>query len=323
MRTSQHSLPSRRGFCLCCLGAATFAATGTWPTPRQAFAQARNVVDAMRADAAGAAITVQKLGGNVSALVGSGGNIAVVTGPDGHILIDAGITASRPRIEEALNGLGRVRISHLINTHWHFDHADGNEWLRGQGAAIIAHENARKRLSEATRVADWDFNFPAAPAAALPDQVFSTERSLTLNGSAVELRHFGPAHTDGDAVVLVGDANILHAGDIYWNGVYPFIDYSTGGSIDGTIRAVEAILRVTTDGTVIVPGHGEPASNKAELRRYRDMLVAVREEVATLKRQGRTADDVVAARPTAEFDEQWSRFVVSPATFTRLVYAGV
>jgi glyoxylase-like metal-dependent hydrolase (beta-lactamase superfamily II) len=123
--------------------------------------------------------------------------------------------------------------------------------------------------------------------------------------------------------VLVGDVNVLHAGDIYWNGVYPFIDYSTGGSIDGTIRAVEEILRIATHGTVIVPGHGEPASNKAELRRYRDMLVAVREEVATLKRQGRTVADVVAARPTAEFDEQWGRFVVTPATFTRLVYAGV
>ena len=323
MSSAHRSLLSRRSFCLCCLGAATFAATGGWLTPREAFAEARNVVDAMRTDAAGASVTTHKLRANVSALVGSGGNIAVLTGSGSHILVDAGITASRPRISQALNSLGRGPVSHVINTHWHFDHADGNEWLNREGATIIAHENARKRLSEATRVEDWDFNFPAAPAAAIPGQVFASDGTLNLNGSTAELKHFGPAHTDGDAVVLLSEANVLHAGDIYWNGFYPFIDYSTGGSIDGTIRAVDAILALVSEETIIVPGHGEPASNKAELRDYRDMLVAVREKVADLKRQGRTADDTVAAKPTAAFDTKWARFVVSPATFTKLVYAGV
>jgi glyoxylase-like metal-dependent hydrolase (beta-lactamase superfamily II) len=205
-------LLSRRSFCLCCLGAATFAATGGWLTPREAFAEARNVVDAMRADAAGASVTTHKLRANVSALVGSGGNIAVLTGSGSHILVDAGITASRPGLTEALSSLGRVPVSHLINTHWHFDHADGNEWLSREGATILAHENTRKHLSEATRVEDWDFNFPAAPAAAVPREVFTTDRSVNLNGDIVELKHFGPAHTDGDAVVLLSEANILHAG---------------------------------------------------------------------------------------------------------------
>jgi glyoxylase-like metal-dependent hydrolase (beta-lactamase superfamily II) len=277
----------------------------------------------MRVDAANASIAVRKLRGNVSTVVGSGGNIAVLTGSEGHILVDAGITASRPGLTEALSSLGRVPVSHLINTHWHFDHADGNEWLNREGATILAHENTRKHLSEATRVEDWDFNFPAAPAAAVPREVFTTDRIVNLNGDIVELKHFGPAHTDGDAVVLLSEANILHAGDIYWNGFYPFIDYSTGGSIDGTIRAVDAILALVSEETIIVPGHGEPASNKAELKNYRDMLVAVREKVADLKRQGRTADDTVAAKPTAAFDTKWARFVVSPATFTKLVYAGV
>jgi glyoxylase-like metal-dependent hydrolase (beta-lactamase superfamily II) len=219
---STHSLKlSRRGFCLCCLGATTFAATGGWLTPSQVFAEARNVVDSMRADAANAPIAVHKLRGNVAALVGSGGNIAVLAGSEGKILVDAGITASRPRITEALNSLGRQPISHLINTHWHFDHADGNEWLNGEGAVILAHENTRKHLSEATRVEDWDFNFPAAPTAAIPRETFAFDRKIDLGGNAVELRHFGPAHTDGDAVVILSEANVLHAGDIYWNRRLP------------------------------------------------------------------------------------------------------
>ena len=137
---------SRRSFCLCCLASSTLTATG-WLTPRQAFAQARNVVDSMRAEAANAPITTHRLRGNISALVGSGGNIAVLTGSDGKILVDAGITASRPRIVEALGQLGREPVTHLINTHWHFDHADGNEWLHGQGALILAHANTRKHLA--------------------------------------------------------------------------------------------------------------------------------------------------------------------------------
>ena len=321
--TLVHKTLSRRGFCLCCLGATTFAVTGGWLSPSQVFAEARNVVDAMRADAANAQITVRKLRGNVSALVGAGGNVGVLTGRDGKILVDSGITASRPRITEALNSLGREPISHLINTHWHFDHADGNEWLNGEGAVIIAHENTRKHLTEATRVEDWDFNFPPAPTAAVPAQVFATDRVIDLVGNNVALKHYGPAHTDGDAVVLFTEANVLHAGDIYWNGFYPFIDYSTGGSIDGTIRAVESILADVTDQTIIIPGHGEPASNRAELVSYLEMLVAVREKIAALKGQGRTVEETIAAAPTADLDAKWGRFVVSPTTFTKLVYAGV
>jgi glyoxylase-like metal-dependent hydrolase (beta-lactamase superfamily II) len=130
----------------------------------------------MRAEAASQPITVHKLRGNLSALVGSGGNIAVLTGPDGNVLVDAGITASRPRIMEALGRLSREPITHLINTHWHFDHADGNEWVGGQGALIIAHENTRKHLAEATRVEAWDFNFPPSPGAAIPTEAIAAER---------------------------------------------------------------------------------------------------------------------------------------------------
>jgi glyoxylase-like metal-dependent hydrolase (beta-lactamase superfamily II) len=323
MPTTHRPMLSRRGFCLCCLASTTFAATGGWLSPREVFAQSRNIVDAIRASAAEAPIKVHKLRGNVSALEGSGGNVAVLTGPDGKVLIDAGITASRPRIVEALASLSGDPIRHLINTHWHFDHADGNEWLHAEGAAILAHENTRKHLAMAQRVEDWDFNFPQSPSGAIPAEVFSTEKTLKLNRSTLALKHYGPAHTDSDISVTFGEADILHTGDTYWNGVYPFIDYSTGGNIDGTIKAADTNLAATTDTTIVIPGHGPPVSNKAQLKEFRDMLVAIRGIVADLKKQGRSLDETVAAKPTAAFDAKWGQFAVSPALFTKLVYAGV
>jgi glyoxylase-like metal-dependent hydrolase (beta-lactamase superfamily II) len=223
----------------------------------------------------------------------------------------------------ALAGLGPEPVTHLINTHWHFDHADGNQWLHELGPKILAHERTREHLSALTRVEDWDFDFPPFPAGALPTDVFATERTLELNGTTVALRHLGPGHTDGDIVAAFEEPGIVHAGDLYWNGSYPFIDHSTGGSIDGTIRAVEALLAATTDRTIIVPGHGHPVSGKAELDAYRAMLVGIRENVAGLKKQGRTLDETIAAKPTAAYDAKWGGFVIGPAFFTRLAYAGV
>jgi glyoxylase-like metal-dependent hydrolase (beta-lactamase superfamily II) len=165
---NQHIM-SRRGFCLCCMAATTLA-TGGWLTPRQAFAEARNIVDLIRDDAARAPIKVHRLRGDVSVLEGSGGNIAVLTGADGKVFIDAGITASRLRILEAANGLSHDPIKHLINTHWHFDHTDGNQWLNAEGAAIIAQENTHKNLLAAQRVEDWNFNFPSSPLPAIPSE---------------------------------------------------------------------------------------------------------------------------------------------------------
>jgi len=304
------------------MGAATFAATGGWLTPSQSYAEAGNIVDLIRDDAAKATIKVHRLRGNVSILEGSGGNIAVLTGDDGKVFVDAGITPSRPRILEAANGLSRDPITHLINTHWHFDHTDGNQWLNGEGAAILAHENTHKHLLTAQRVEDWDFNFPSSPLAAVPTEVFSSEKTLTLNRSTLALKYYGPAHTDCDISVTFREADIIHCGDTYWNGIYPFIDYSTGGNIQGMITATERNLAVTTDQTIVIPGHGVPVSNKAELQAYRDMLVAIRDNVAKLKEQGRSLDEIIAAKPTAAFDAKWGQFVITPAMFTRLVYEG-
>jgi glyoxylase-like metal-dependent hydrolase (beta-lactamase superfamily II) len=149
------------------------------------------------------------------------------------------------------------------------------------------------------------------------------EKTVKLSGATIALKYHANAHTDSDLSVTFTEADIVHCGDTFWNGIYPFIDYSTGGSIDGAINATEAILAVVTDKTVVIPGHGTPVSNKAELASYREMLVAVRDNVAKLKQQGRSVDDTIAAKPTAAFDGKWGQFVISPALFTRLVYEGV
>lgn len=323
MNSAHHTRLTRRGFCLCCLGAATLAATGGWLSPPEVFAQARTIVDAIRDEAAKSPIKVHKLRRNIAVLEGSGGNIAVLTGGDGALLVDAGITASRPRILEALDGLAAGPVKHLINTHWHFDHADGNEWLHSVGAGIVAHENTRKHLMAAQRVNDWNFDFPPSPAGAIPSDVFAGDQTMTINNTSLALKHRPNAHTDGDITVGFTEADVFHTGDIYWNGIYPFIDYSTGGGINGVIQSVDTILGQVGDTTIIIPGHGKPVSSRTELLAYRDMLVAIRDNVAKLKGQGRTIDDVIAAKPTAAYDAKWGQFVIDPAFFTRLVFEGV
>jgi glyoxylase-like metal-dependent hydrolase (beta-lactamase superfamily II) len=290
--------------------------------PRSLFASAESPVIAIRKAAATARITVIKLRGNISVLEGSGGNIAVLTGRDGKLLVDTGIPATRARITDALDTLSGDPVKHLINTHWHFDHTDGNEWLHSIGAEITAHENTRKHLAETTRVEDWDFTFPPAPAGALPTKVFTKDETLHLNGATLELKCYEPAHTDSDISVDFTAADILHCADTFWNGYYPFIDYSTGGSIDGMIRAAEANVARATDKTIVIPGHG-PIGNKSQLIEFRDMLVSVREKVSALKKKGRSLDEVLAAKPTGDHDAKWGGFVIDGKNFTGLVYQGV
>ena len=290
--------------------------------PRRLFAAAESPVITIRNAAASAKITVTKLRGNVSVLEGSGGNIAVLTGRDGKLLVDAGIPGTRARITDALDTLSGDPVKHLINTHWHFDHTDGNEWLHSIGAEITAHENTRKHLSVTTRVEDWNFTFPPAPAAALPIKLFNSEQTLHLNGATLALKYYPPAHTDSDISVHFTDADIIHVADTLWNGHFPFIDYSTGGSIDGMIRAAEENVARATDKTIVIPGHG-PIGNKSHLIEFRDMLVAIREKIAVLKKQGKSRDEVVAAKPTADYDAKWGGFVINGDFFAKLVYAGV
>lgn len=285
------------------------------------FAGNEVIVRTMLSEAAKAKIVTHPVRRNITVLEGSGANIAVLTGRDGKLLVEAGYTVSRPAISSALNSINADPIKHLINTHWHTDHTDGNAWLHAAGAEITAHENTRKRLSVDTRVEGWNWTFPAAPAGALPATVFAAEHEVRRNDTLIKLKYYGPAHTDSDVWVHFTDADVVHVGDTWWNGVYPFIDYSTGGSIDG-IRAAEANLAAFTAKTIFVPGHG-PVGSRADVAEFRDMLVAIRKNVAALKKQGRTLEETIAAKPTAAYDAKWGQFLITPAHFTQLVYQGV
>jgi glyoxylase-like metal-dependent hydrolase (beta-lactamase superfamily II) len=285
-------------------------------------AKSESPVTIIRGAAATADITITKLRHNIRILEGSGGNIAVLTGKDGKLLVDAGITASRHRISEALDSITYDPVKHLINTHWHFDHTDGNEWMHSVGAQITAHENTRKHLSETTRVEGWNFTFPPSPEGALPTTIFKEDLELDLNGQKLLLKHYAPAHTDSDISVEFADADVLHVADTWWNGCYPFIDYNTGGSIDGMISAAEENVARVGNRTIVISGHG-PVGNRAGLIEFRDMLIEIRERVAKLKKEGRSTDEVQGAKPTADYDAKWGGFVIDGKTFTALVYAGV
>jgi glyoxylase-like metal-dependent hydrolase (beta-lactamase superfamily II) len=274
-------------------------------------------------EAAAAKVTAQKLRRNISVLLGAGGNIAVLTGPDGNLMVDAEIITARPHVSEALATITSDPIKQLINTHWHFDHTGGNEWFHAAGASILAHENTRKHLSKATRVeGNWQYTFPAAPAGAIPSTTFKDEHTLHVNNTTLKLKHYLPAHTDSDISVYFAEADILHTGDTFWNRDYPFIDYATGGSIDGHIRAAEANIPRVTDKTIVIPGHGA-VGGKADLILFRDVLVEIRDKVAALKKQGKPLPEVIAAKPGARYDAVWGNLFQNPSDFVALVYQGV
>ena len=317
MNTNSLSNLSRRHFISASLGAGAVILA-----PRRLFPEETGIVPTMIQAASQVKIEVSSLRRNISVLEGSGGNIAVLTGKDGKLLIDAGFTVSRSRVAPALDSLSADSITRLINTHWHVDHTDGNAWLHGAGAAITAHENTKKHLSASTRVEEWSYTFPPAPAEALPTTVFRDGHRLRHNDTALALKYYGSAHTDSDISVVFEEADVIHVGDTWWNGFYPFIDYSTGGGIDGMIRATKRNLSVVTDKTIIVPGHG-PVGNKGGLSEYYDMLVAIRGNVSKLKKQGKSLAETIAAKPTAPYDAKWGQFLMTPAIFTKLVYFGV
>ena len=175
--------------------------------------------------------------------------------------MDAEIVTARPHVAEALASINADPIKQLINTHWHFDHAGGNEWVHQAGGSVLAHENTKKHLSQDTHVGgNFNYTFPASPAGALPSTVFREQHTLHANNTTLILKHYQPAHTDSDISVYFAEADVLHTGDTFWNRDYPFIDYWTGGSIDGQIRAAESNIAKVTDKTIVIPGHGTVGS---------------------------------------------------------------
>ena len=299
-------------------GAAMFA-------PRTVFAQEVSQPDVIinaRKAAASAKITTQKLRGGVYVLIGSGGNIAVLPGAQGKVLVDSGMSTSQPQIVEALNGISADPISHLINTHWHYDHTDGNEWMHTAGATIIAQENCKARLSSPQQMKAFNATFPPAPKGAIPTKTFAEKDRTKLNGVTLSMAHYEPAHTDTDISIYLVEADVLHTGDTWFNGFYPFIDYSTGGSINGMIKAADRNLSIARADTIIIPGHG-PIGDRKQLQEFRDVLVYARDSVAALKKQGKTLPEVVAAKPTEKYDATYGGGFMKPEAFLGLVYQGV
>jgi len=253
--------------------------------PVPAAGQAPNM-DAVR-------IRVERVAPGVAVLFGRGGNIGLSYGSDGNILIDDQYAPLTERILAAIREVDPDPIRFVINTHWHGDHTGGNENVGRTGAVIVAHDNVRRRMSMDQIVRGEAV--PPSPAGALPVVTFSQGVTFHLNGDDISVVHVEHAHTDGDALVYWTRANVLHMGDTFFNGLLPFIDLDSGGSIDGAIVAVEAGLALANDGTVIIPGHG-PIARRADLVRYRDMLVDLRSRVGQGIAAGRTLEAIKAER---------------------------
>lgn len=268
-----------------------------------------------------ATINTHTLRANVSMLEGSGGNIAVLSTPDGLFLVDTGIAVSEQKIAASLEALSPLGIRYAINTHWHWDHTDGNRWVRQSGARIMADKNAIARMKQTIRIEEWDHTFTPLSDEALPDFPITDDMILTFGGERVIVRRY-TGHTDGDLSVYFETADVLVTGDTFWNGMYPFIDNVAGGGIDGAIRQAEANLAMAGPQTLIIPGHG-PVARRADAEAYRDMLVLVRSRIAALKTEGKSLSDVQRARPTADLDAHWGASVISGQLFTELVYRGL
>jgi cyclase len=282
----------------------------------------------MRAKFNAAPIQTQKLADNVTLLSGPGGSVVVLNGPDGKFVVDTFVAPAWPRLKEALDGLGNASVKCVIDTHWHFDHTDNNAPLRTAGATVLAHENTKKRMSEPHDLpvlyrrpdgALAGLHFDPSPVEALPQQTFASSYKLQANGETLVLQHVPPAHTDTDIYIHFEQANVIQMGDLFFNWMYPYIDPSTGGKITGMIAAAEKILSLAGNDTRIVPGHG-PLGNKADLTKFRDMLVTSRDRVEKLKSTGKSVQEAVAEKPFADLDSLWGDGIINSEQWVQIVY---
>lgn len=263
-----------------------------------------------------------KLTDSVYMLTGAGGNLGLSVGPDAVFLVDDQYAPLSPKIQVAIAAITPKPVNFVLNTHWHGDHTGGNENFGKSGAYIVAHDNVRKRLNSDQFIDFMRAKVAPSPKAALPVVTFSQDVTFHINGDEINVFHVPNAHTDGDGIVHFRKANIIHMGDVFFNGFYPFIDYSSGGTPDGFIAAVERVLKVANDDTRIIPGHG-PLAGKADLIAYRDMLVTSIGRIKALVKEGKKLDEVVAAKPTAALDERWGKGFVPAARYIEMVMKGL
>ena len=263
-------------------------------------------------------IKTTRLADTTYMMEGSGGNLGLSIGEDAVFLIDDQFAPLSEKIAAAIAKLTDKPVRFILNTHWHFDHVGGNENFARSGAIIVAHENVRNRMSSDQFLEFFKQKVPASPRSALPVVTFAGSVTLHLNGDEMRAIHIPRAHTDGDAIVHFVKSDVIHMGDVYFNGMYPFIDTSSGGTIQGTIAGCDRALAIAKDSTRIIPGHG-PLSNKVELKAYRDMLATVADRIGKLVAEGKTPEEIAAAKPTADLDAKWGQGFIKPETFAAMI----
>jgi glyoxylase-like metal-dependent hydrolase (beta-lactamase superfamily II) len=263
-------------------------------------------------------IKTTEVADGVYMLEGAGGNMGLSVGEDAVFLIDDQFAPLTDKIVAAVAAIDPRPIRFVLNTHWHFDHVGGNENLGRAGALIIAHDNVRVRLAEDQVSATMGRTIEALAKEGLPVVTFSDTVTFHLNGDSIHVFHVPPAHTDGDSIIQFVDSNVLHMGDVFFSGRYPFIDVSAGGSIEGLVAACDRALELADDETRIIPGHG-PLSGRKELQAYRDMLAGVRDAVKPLVDAGKSLEEIRAADPLAPFNAAWGA-QSNPNRFLALVY---
>ena len=253
---------------------------------------------------------------------GDGGNVVAVVDDGSTLLIDSGMETRTAELNDAVFKATMRPVTRLVNTHWHFDHTGGNVFLGSSGVTIIAQENVKKQLSSVHDVPFVGLRDGHYPEQALPTVTYPTTMTLRQGPQRLTLANYGSAHTDGDTIIYIAPANVAVLGDIFSNHVYPIIDLTSGGSIDGLILSVDRILAQTSEQTKIVPGHG-PVAVRADLQAYRDMLAQVRQRIQQLVAAGKTMDEAVAAAPTKDFDAKWGSGYVTPDVFTKIVFSSL
>ena len=266
-------------------------------------------------------IRTEKVGDNLYVLFGVGGNIAVSVGAEGVLIVDAQFPEMVPKYRAAIRDVGGESIDLAINTHWHYDHADGNKTLGPEGVWLVAQSKSRQMMTKnnmINTVVRPPFPQNAYPPAALPVATFDDRMQFHYNGEQVDLLHFGPAHTTGDAAVIFRGHNAVHMGDVFNNAGYPFIDTDNGGDLDGTITFCEGVLKELQPGAVVIPGHGAVAQY-ADLERYIEMLKGVRAKISALIKDGATLEQTIAAKPTAEWDARYG----DPTRMVNRAYAAL
>ena len=264
-------------------------------------------------------IKTTNLGDGVYMLEGQGGNITVATAKDGIIMVDGEFAPLHDKIKATISVISNKPIKWLINTHFHGDHTGGNAPFAKDGAMIVAHANVKTRLAAGTTNGLTGVKTPPVGAGALPGKTYTDSFKIMMTGRVADLKYIANAHTDGDTYVWFKTANVLATGDTFTNGRYPNIDFANGGNIKGMIAAADTYLKLANDKTRIVPGHG-PIADKAALIEYRAMLVTARDRMAALVKQGKSEDDVVAAKPFADLDKKWAPTELASTNFIRVVY---